>query len=182
MTAAESTSTANSKWHRHCVTEEYQHKKRFLKELIMIKALIPTSERLREAPSARFSGSQHAFDLRDLSAHLLAEAHPGAEGHRQITILRHETTTMVLFVFEAGGALANHRASGLVTIHVLDGALRVEAESETGWQTHELTAQSVLVLGSGLLHNVVAREASRMLLTVHLESAPTGTTNHGERG
>lgn len=78
---------------------------------------------------------------------------------------------MVLFAFEAGGKLADHKANGLVTIHALDGALTVEAESETGRQTHELGAQGVLVLSPGVLHSVLAREASRMLLTVHLESA-----------
>ncbi len=131
----------------------------------------PESSRLREAPSARFSGPQHAFDLLDLSAHLLNETHLGANGHRQMTIFHRDATTMVLFAFEAGGKMNDHQANGLVTIHVLDGALSVEAEGETGRQTHELHAQGVLVLSPGVLHSVLAREASRMLLTVHLESA-----------
>ncbi len=127
------------------------------------------SDRLREAPAARFDGPQHAFDLLDLSAHLLNEAHAGANGHRQMTIFRHEATTMVLFAFESGGKLAAHKADGLITIHVLDGALTVEAQHETGWQTHDLHAQGVLVFSPGVLHNVTASRASRMLLTIHLE-------------
>jgi quercetin dioxygenase-like cupin family protein len=134
-----------------------------------IATLEPTAPRLREAPAARFSGPQHAFDLLQLSAHLLNEAHVGANGHRQMTIFRHDATTMVLFAFEAGGALANHHVNGLVTIHALDGALTVEVQSEAGWQTHNLRAQGILVLSPGVLHNVMAHEASRMLLTVHLE-------------
>ena len=139
-----------------------------------------TGERLREAPATRFSGPQHVFDLLQLSAHLLNEAHLGANGHRQMTIFRQGTTTMVLFAFEAGGRLADHKANGLVTIHALDGKLTVEAQGEAGeaseagkagWQTHNLHAQQILVLSPGVLHNVTAHEASRMLLTVHLEKA-----------
>ena len=129
----------------------------------------PTTTRLREAPSTRFSGPQHVFDLLEMSAHLLNEAHLGANGHRQMTIFHRDATTIVLFAFEAGGTLANHKANGLVTIHALDGALTVKAQSESGWQTHDLHAQQILVLSPGVLHNVTAQEASRMLLTVHLE-------------
>lgn len=126
-----------------------------------------STARLREAPATRFSGPQHAFDLQQLSAQLLAEAHPGEHGHRQMTVFHGDATAMVLFVFEDGGTLADHKANGLVTIQVLDGALTVIAEA----QTHALGAGHLLVLRSGVPHSVTARQASRMLLTVHLEKA-----------
>jgi quercetin dioxygenase-like cupin family protein len=132
-------------------------------------ALEPTATRLREAPTTRFSGPQHAFDLLQMSAHLLNETHVGANGHRQMTIFHRDATTMVLFAFEAGGTLANHKANGLVTIHALDGAFTIEAQSEDGWQSHELRASQLLVLSPGVVHNVTAPKASRMLLTVQLE-------------
>lgn len=133
-----------------------------------------TRARLREAPVTRFSGPQHVFDLLQLSAHLLNETHPGTNGHRQMTIFHHEAATTVLFAFEAGGQLHDHQAKGLITIHILDGALTIEAQSEGAWQTHHLRAQQILVLSPGVLHNVTAQEASRMLLTVHLvKGAPT---------
>jgi quercetin dioxygenase-like cupin family protein len=88
-----------------------------------------------------------------------------------MTIFRHDATTMVLFAFEAGGKLADHKANGLVTIHVLDGALTIETQGEAGPQTHELRAQQILVLSPGVLHNVTAQEASRMLLTIYLEKS-----------
>lgn len=138
----------------------------------------PTPARLRESPTTRFEGPQHFFDLLDLSAHLLNEAHVGANGHRQMTLFRHDATTIMLVAFEAGGEMADHQANGLVTIHVLDGALRVEAQSEadergeSGWQTHDFQAQQVLVLAPGVVHSVSAHEPSRMLLTVHMEKAP----------
>ena len=129
---------------------------------------IGSGTRLREAPSTRFSGSQHVFDLVELSAHLLNEDRPGANGHRQITIFRHDATTMVLFTFEVGGQLTDHKANGLVTIHALDGALTVEAQEGAEWQRHDLRAQQILVLNPGVLHNVTAHEAGRMLLTIQL--------------
>lgn len=137
--------------------------------------LAPAKVRLREAPSARFSGPQHVFDLLELSAHLKNETNPGADGHRQITVFHQGATTMVLFCFEAGGKLADHTVSGLVTIHVLDGALTVVAEGESGLQTHKLIAGQILVLSPGVVHNASASQAGRMLLTVHLEQhvAPT---------
>ena len=124
-----------------------------------------TTTRLREAPATRFDGHQHAFDLLELSAYLLNEAHPGEHGHRQMTIFKGAATTIVLFAFEAGGTLSDHKANGLVTIHALDGALTISAEE----QTHALSAGQLLVLDAGVMHNVTAQEASRMLLTVHLE-------------
>jgi quercetin dioxygenase-like cupin family protein len=129
---------------------------------------IGSGARLRQAPSTRFSGSQHVFDLVELSANLLNEDHSGANGHRQMTIFRHDATTMVLFAFEAGGQLTDHKANGLVTIHALDGALTVEAQGVAEWQRHDLRAQQILVLNPGVLHNVTAHEAGRMLLTIQL--------------
>lgn len=128
----------------------------------------PTLERLRVAPATRFGGPQHVLDLLDLSAHLLTERHAGSNGHRQMTIFHHEATTTVLFAFEAGGTLADHKAEGLVTIHVLDGSLTVVAESET----HHLAAGQILMLKPGVSHSLAAQQASQMLLTVHLDKMP----------
>lgn len=124
-----------------------------------------SNARLREAPATRFSGPQHVFDLQKLSTQLLSEAHTGEHGHRQMTVFHGGATAMVLFVFENGGTLADHKANGLVTIQVLEGALTVIAEE----QIHALGAGHLLVLRSGVPHSVTAREASRMLLTVQLE-------------
>jgi quercetin dioxygenase-like cupin family protein len=136
-------------------------------------AFTSTPERLRESPAARFDGPQHFFDLAELSTHLLQEAHAGVSGHRQMTIFRHDATTMMLVAFEAGGAMTTHQANGLVTIHVLQGALRIEAQSEdeTEWHTHDLQVQQVLVLAPGVLHSVSSPAPSQMLLTVHLEKS-----------
>ena len=50
---------------------------------------------------------------------------PPVSGHRQIAVVRHGPVTIIQFVFESGGLLPEHRAEGVVTIHVLSGRLQV---------------------------------------------------------
>lgn len=121
--------------------------------------------RLRQPPSERFAGSSHLFSLSDALAALRAEDHPPRSGHRQITLLQRPPVTQVLFSFEKDGHLDQHAAHGLVTIHVLEGELRVTADGGD----HALAAGDVLVLDPDVPHDVRAAEESAMLLTVHLE-------------
>ena len=124
------------------------------------------NERRRQPPGERFAGEQHVFDLNASARDLRAEAHPPQRGHRQITLFHRPPVTQALFTFDPGAELPDHAARGLVTIHVLDGALTVEAEG----QSHDLGAGGLLVLGPGTRHSVRARDAAVMLLTVHLET------------
>ena len=124
----------------------------------------PQSERLRTAPSERFAGLAHAFDLHKALADLRAEAHPARDGHRQVTIFHQAPVTHVLFAFDRGGALSKHTTQGLVTIHALEGRLRVQADNHE----HDLPAGQMLILKPGVPHDVRAEEPSAMLLTVHL--------------
>jgi quercetin dioxygenase-like cupin family protein len=122
------------------------------------------ADRLREPPADRFAGESHMFDLDELLASLRTEDHPSRDGHRQITLFHRPPVAHVLFAFDADGRLAKHSAPGEVTIHVLEGRLRVEVDGAD----HDLRAGSILVLGKGVPHDVRALEASAMLLTVHL--------------
>lgn len=126
----------------------------------------PTEDRMREPPVERFAAKEHLFDLNVVGEQLRNEPRGARDGHRQMTIYRHGATTMVLFDFEAGGELRDHKANGLVTIHALQGALTVRTPRET----YELASGVLVVLSPGVVHSVQAREAARMLLTVHLES------------
>lgn len=122
-------------------------------------------ERLRRAPVERFAGQSHVFDLGAMLSKLRAEAHPAQNGHRQMTIFHRAPVAKVLFAFESGGELTNHSAHGLVTIHVLEGRLMVQADE----RDHELGVGQVLILNPDVPHNVRAPEASAMLLTVYME-------------
>jgi len=121
-------------------------------------------ERLRPAPAERFEGPSHLFDLEEVVRTLRSEDQPARDGHRQMTIYRGEHITHVVFAFEAGGALREHSAPGLVTILVHRGRIRVRA---TG-NDHELSGGRLLVLNPEVPHDVYAEEDSVMLLTVHV--------------
>lgn len=132
-----------------------------------MNSLTPSEPRLREHPVSRFEGDVHFFDLNEAVAGLQREAHPGREGHRQIALYHYGSVTQVLFAFDEGGALEEHSANGVVSIHVLNGTLAVNA----GGENHELQSGQVLMLAPGVRHDVRALESSNMLLTVHLHGA-----------
>jgi quercetin dioxygenase-like cupin family protein len=124
-----------------------------------------TPERLRTHPQERFLAEHRKVDLNEATAELRAESRTAPGGHRQKTLYKHGGATIALFLFESGGRLAEHRTAGTVTIHALDGHLRIVA----GGETHDLTAGQISVFAPGTPHDVTAVVASRMLLTVHLE-------------
>jgi quercetin dioxygenase-like cupin family protein len=124
-----------------------------------------TPDRRRQAPVERFAASQHTFDLRQAAAELAAEPSVTTQRHRQKTLYRHGRATIALFLFEAGSSMPTHTAAGAVTINVLEGRLTVKAAD----QQHDLPAGRLLVLASGVPHDVVAAERSIMLLQVHLD-------------
>ncbi len=123
-----------------------------------------SNDRLRTPPAERFAGETHVFSLGDALAKLRAEDHPARDGHRQIALLQRGPVTQVLFAFAAGGHLDRHSAPGLVTIHCIEGTLRVAADGVD----HELRAKDLIVLDPDVPHDVRAQEPAAMLLTVHL--------------
>ena len=130
---------------------------------------IPESERLRQHPTHRFAAPQHQYDLNSVTAKLRQELDAGQAGHCQETLYKHGPTTVALFLFGHLTRLPPHRTKGVVTIYLLEGHLEVKAEGEV----HDLYAGHLLALAPGVEHDVVAREESRMLLTVHLDASAT---------
>ena len=121
-------------------------------------------ERLRPHPSTRFAGPVVSLDLPDLASALRSEPHPARDGHRQAGLVHRGPLRMLLFTFESGGRLPEHRAPGQVVIHCLGGELAVEA----GDTRHRLSGGEVLVLEPDVPHSVEALAGSDMLLTVCL--------------
>ncbi len=122
--------------------------------------------RRRPRPSDRFAGPEHTLDIRESLRALRAEAQPGANGHRQITLMREGPVRLVLFAFDAGGRMPEHRAPGWVTIQIVRGTLQVQ----TPEALHRLTEGQILALAPNTPHDVEAGEEADMLLGVYPEA------------
>ena len=121
-----------------------------------------SDERLRPHPSARLEGPVVPLKLADLARTLRSEKHPAKGGHRQTGLVHRGPLRLLLFTFEPGGRLPDHRAPGHVVIHCLKGDLKVEA----GETHHRLGAGEAIVLDPNVAHAVEAVAESEMLLTV----------------
>jgi quercetin dioxygenase-like cupin family protein len=126
--------------------------------------------RQRPHPAERFAAPEHRLDLPQLAAELRKEPLPTHLGHRQMTIYHHEPMAVVLFVFEQDGQLTDHQANGVVTIHLIEGAVQVT----TAAHTYDLSPASMVALAPGVKHNVLAKQTSTILLTICLEPTEGG--------
>ncbi len=131
-------------------------------------------DRLREPPVVRFAASQQAFDLRAEVQALEAEHPPSSRGHRQKTLYKRGGATIALFRFARGGGLAPHKTAGTVTIHVIDGKMRIGTPGMIPGGEHVLTAGQLVVLAPGVEHAVHALDESTMLLQLHLDEPSAG--------
>lgn len=120
-------------------------------------------ERLRPHPEDRLAAPVQVVDLAAAASELGAEPHASVSGHRQIAVVRHGPVTIIQFVFEEGGLVREHRAEGVVTIHVLNGRLRVVVDEDA----REVTTDELMALAPGVLYSMLALAPSEMLLTVH---------------
>ena len=120
------------------------------------------SDQVGSPPRERFAGTEPVFELREIATGLRHESTPVRDGHLQMTIFHKHPLTRIVFDFEAGGRLADHRADADVTILAVSGLLEVSTPSGT----HRLPEGSLLVLDPGVVHDVFAPEMSQMLLTV----------------
>jgi quercetin dioxygenase-like cupin family protein len=121
-----------------------------------------SDDRLRPHPHERLNAPAQRIALAQAARDLRGEDHPPVDGHRQIVLAREGPVSVVLFAFEKGAALKEHRAPGAITIHTLAGHIRVT----TGEAIHDLPAGSLLALAAGVPHDVSALDRSDMLLTV----------------
>ena len=126
-------------------------------------------ERLRPHPEARFAAAQIPVDLETVIAKLRSEPQAGEAGHRQETLYHHDGYTIALFAFERFAGLSEHKANGIVNMHVLRGCMKITAAG----QVHELRAGQMLILAPGIAHAVAAEEEGEILVTVHQERSAT---------
>lgn len=129
-----------------------------------------TSEPMRRPPRERFAGNEHVFDLASTAEQLRREGRTAGGGHRQMTLWHGARSSVVLFDFDAGGRLPGHRADGVVTIQTVVGDVDVTTESGS----QQLAAGQLLLLTRGVRHDVTARVASTILVSVHLAEDEEG--------
>lgn len=127
-------------------------------------------ERLRPHPSVRLTGPAVPLNLRDLAQALHAEPHASTHGHRQASLAHRGPLRLVLFAFEPGASLPEHRAPGHVVIQCLRGRLEVDAAGGT----ETLSEGDALVIDPDVPHGVRALAESDMLLMIAM--APRETT------
>jgi quercetin dioxygenase-like cupin family protein len=97
-------------------------------------------------------------DLTEVAA--LVDVAPDSTVSR--TVLKAEGARLVLFSFDAGQELTEHTAAVPVLLQALDGHFEVTAAG----RTVDLRPGDVIHLGTRLPHAVLAREPSRLLLTM----------------
>ena len=71
---------------------------------------------------------------------------------------------MVLFAFDEGGSLKDHKAAGVVTIQALEGELTVRTDA----QEYKLGPKMMVMLSPNVRHSLEASKTSAVLLTVCL--------------
>jgi len=121
-----------------------------------------SDKRLRPHPSSRLAGPVVPLAFADLAHGLREEPHQGKGGHRQAGLIHRGNLRILLFAFEPGGRLPEHRAPGQVIIHCLRGELVVDAAEAQ----HRLAAGQAVVLEPAVPHSVESITGSDMLLTV----------------
>jgi quercetin dioxygenase-like cupin family protein len=95
------------------------------------------------------------------------ERKPWKSGLHSKLLLKADDMRLVLIAMESGAKIKEHHADGTVSIHALEGALRIHVQA----QAHDLHAGQILTLAPGIRHDVEAREDSALLLTISWPSS-----------
>ncbi len=97
-------------------------------------------------------------DLADVAS--LVEVAPDSTVSR--TVMKADGARLVLFSFDEGQELTEHTAAVPVLLQALDGHFEITADG----RTVDLRPGGVIHLGARLPHAVLARQPSRLLLTM----------------
>jgi quercetin dioxygenase-like cupin family protein len=109
-------------------------------------------------------GTAHDFARFDLS-HEIADSEqkkPWQSGLYAKTLYKSDDFRTVLITMEQRARMKEHHTDGTISIHVLKGALHVNAQG----QPHELRTNGLFALAPSIRHDVEALEDSAFLLTI----------------
>ena len=85
-----------------------------------------------------------------------------SSGQNAKTLVKYDDLRVVLIALRAGARIPNHETAGRISIHTVQGHVRVRAQD----QLRDLPMGTVLALDQGLPHDVEALEDSAILLTI----------------
>lgn len=123
-------------------------------------------EHTREERQERLAeGMPHVFELPALVEALRAEPAYETEGRCGTTLVKTPQLRVVLQALRAEMGLAQHRVPGPITLQVLEGELRLQAEEEIFY----LLAGQVITLPGGMPHAVEAVHDTAFLITIGAE-------------
>lgn len=103
-----------------------------------------------------------SFDVPTLAAELRGEAAYLRDGHTARTLVREADLRVVLLVMKAGARIAEHRTDETACVLTFTGHIRLALPERVA----ELPPGRLLVLESGLRHDVEAVADSALLLTL----------------
>lgn len=92
-------------------------------------------------------------------------------GRTARTLVKDGPLRVTLIAIAPGEGLAEHRADGPITVHVLSGSLHFRSGADD-W---ELSEGDLFSFGAGAAHSVTSEEGCVFLLTLALFDTPPGT-------
>jgi quercetin dioxygenase-like cupin family protein len=109
------------------------------------------------------------LDLAGESAALEREPAWTSTGHNAKTLIKYPTMRVVLIALRAGSRIAEHATTGRITVHTVNGHVRVRAAG----RLFDLAAGRLLALDRSVRHDVEAVADSTVVLTI---AWPEGST------
>ena len=110
--------------------------------------------------------STHVFDLAATTYTLRQEPEYAANGRTGITLVKNPQQRIVLEVLRHGTGMGRHRAPGPISVQVLEGEIRFEADNEVFY----LRKGELVELPAHRPHAVEAVHDAAMLLTITPET------------
>ena len=118
------------------------------------------------------TGTALTFNLAAEAARLMDEPTWQTHGHNAKTLVKHPDFRVVLIALRAGARMPEHKTDHCVTIHALQGKLRLNLRDST----LELGAGELLALEQTVLHDIEAVADSVFVLSLGWSGgAPAGT-------
>lgn len=113
------------------------------------------------APRA-LSGTALAFDLEKEADRLRGEEPWSLHGRNALTLVKYPDLRVVYIIMRAGRRLEEHHAGATVSVHVLNGHVRLHLDE----MLVDLPARHLLALERDVPHDLEAIKDSAVLLTI----------------